>query len=54
MAKARPCILIGNTAWGYCFTPEEYPSVAAAKRAAREMVDNGYWHSYRIKMKRAA
>jgi hypothetical protein len=54
MANARPCILIGNTAWGYCFTPEEYPSVAAAKRAGREMVDDGYWHSYRIKMKRAA
>lgn len=54
MAKAKPCILIGNTAWGYCFTPEEFLSVSAAKKEAQWMVDNGYWFAYRIKMKKAA
>ena len=54
MAKAKPCILIGNTAWGYCFTPEEYPSVTAARKEARWNVDNGYWWSYRIRPKKAA
>ena len=51
--KPQPCILIGNTAWGYCFTPEKFPSVSAARKAAREQVENGYWFSYRIIKKKA-
>jgi hypothetical protein len=54
MAKSKPCVLIGNTRWGYCFTPEEFPSVSEAKRVARENVREGYWWSYRIFPKKAA
>lgn len=51
MAKAKPCILIGNTSWGYCLTPQEYPSIYSAKKAAREMIKDGLW-AYRIRVKK--
>jgi len=48
MAKSVPCTLIGNTAWGYCFTPEKFNSISEARKVAKENVENGYWFSYRI------
>lgn len=47
--KAKKCVLVGNTSYGYCFHPKEFPSISKAKEYAREMTDNGYWFSYRIK-----
>lgn len=37
-----------NNAWGYCYTPQTFESISAAKKTAREMIDNGYAFSYRI------
>ena len=48
MAKSVPCTLIGNTAWGYCFTPEKFNSISEARKVAKENVEDGYWFSYRI------
>ena len=40
--------LIGNTAWGYCFTPMPFESENKARAYGREMKRDGYWFSYRI------
>ena len=29
-----------NNAWGYCYTPQTFESISAAKKTAREMIDN--------------
>lgn len=46
--KAIKCKLIMNNSWGYCYTPQTFESISAAKKTAREMIDNGYAFSYRI------
>ena len=48
--KAKKCVLIMNTAWGYCFTPERCDSVSQARKKAREMIDEGFAFAYRIKL----
>lgn len=40
--------LIGNTRWGYCFTPIKFESENKAKKYGREMKREGFWHEYRI------
>ena len=51
--KSIPVILIGNTKWGYCMTPEKYPSISQARKVGRAMVEEGWWWAYRIiKVKR--
>lgn len=44
MAKGKECVLIVNTANGYCFTPEKHPSISSAVRAAKE----SFGFAYRI------
>lgn len=46
--KAIKCKLIGNTRWGYCMTPQMCNSKSEAQKEGRFMVENGFWHSYRI------
>lgn len=48
--KAKECVVIGNTSYGYCFSPERFPSIRKAKEYAKEMIDDGYWFAYRIKV----
>lgn len=48
--KAKQCLVIGNTSWGYCFSPERFSSIKKAKEYAREMIYEGYWFAYRIKV----
>lgn len=43
MAKAKECILICNTKWGYCMTPIKCKSIAEAIRTA-----NDFEMAYRI------
>lgn len=52
MGKSK-CKLIGNTRWGYCCTPLPCNSIKEAREYGREMVDEGYWHAYRIIRKSA-
>ena len=40
--KAQACILIINTANGYCFTPEKHKSVNSAVNAAKESAGFAY------------
>ena len=40
--------LIGNTSWGYCFSPMPFESENKAKKYGREMKRDGYWIEYRI------
>lgn len=40
--------LIGNTSWGYCFTPRIYDSKSKAQSYGRQMKRDGYWFDYRI------
>lgn len=37
MAKAKECIVICNTKWGYCMTPRKCKSIREAVRYAKEM-----------------
>lgn len=40
--KAKPCILIVNTANGYCLTPEKCTSIKSAIRKAKESCGFAY------------
>lgn len=40
--------LIGNTSWGYCFSPMPFESESKAKDYGRKMKKDGYWFDYRI------
>lgn len=48
MAKRNPCVMIANTAWGYCFQPQAFDSIRAAKKEGRWQVENGYAFHYRV------
>lgn len=37
MAKAKECIVICNTKWGYCMQPHKCKSISEAIRYAKEM-----------------
>jgi hypothetical protein len=37
MAKAKECIVICNTKWGYCMTPVKCKSISEAIRYANDM-----------------
>lgn len=39
--------LIGNTSWGYCFTPIPFKSKRKAIEYGRQMKRDGYWFHYR-------
>lgn len=40
--------LVGNTSWGYCFSPMPFESENKAKDYGRKMKKDGYWFDYRI------
>lgn len=42
MAKGKKCVVVGNTAWGYCSTPKTCNSIAEAVREGK------MWFAYRI------
>lgn len=42
MAKGKKCIMVGNTRWGYCATPQTCNSIAEAVRRGK------MWSAYRI------
>ena len=44
--KAIPCKLIVNTSYGYCFTPQEFSSINAAVRYAREDAVGFAWRLF--------
>lgn len=48
--KAKKCILIANNAWGYVYKPQRFDSISEAKKEALFLIENGYAHSYRIKV----
>lgn len=37
MPKPIECTVICNTPWGYCMTPEKFPSIRAAIRHAKQL-----------------
>ena len=37
MAKAKKCIVICNTKWGYCMAPRNCKSISEAIRYAKDM-----------------
>ena len=37
MAKAKECIIICNTKWGYCMTPHKCKSISEVIRYAKDM-----------------
>lgn len=37
MAKAKECIVICNTRWGYCMKPHKCKSITEALKYAKEM-----------------
>lgn len=36
MGKPIPCKVICNTRWGYCMTPQEFPSIRQGIKYGRE------------------
>lgn len=46
--KAIPTTVVLNNRWGYCYTPETFPSRRKALEYAREMIAYGYAWAYRI------
>jgi len=41
--KAIKCSLHVNNTWGYCYTPQEFPSINQAVKAGREYI-GGCWY----------
>ena len=50
----KRAVLVCWTSRGYCCLHCEYPSIAAARRAGREMVDYGFAFSFKIYPVKAA
>ena len=48
--KARICVIYANTKWGCQMRPLKFPSIRRAKEYAKEMIEDGYWFAYRIKV----
>ena len=44
----KSVLLIGNTSWGYCFTPISFESESKARKYGRGIKKDGYWFDYRI------
>ena len=46
--KAQPCMLVVWNRWGYPCLRGKCESKAAARRTAREMIEDGFGFSYKI------
>lgn len=44
--KAIKCSLHVNNRWGYCYTPQEFPSINQAVKAGREYIGGFAWYVF--------